>query len=92
MSLIGEGLIEEYKVWRINKHQVRDITLRHDLHALSKFFGYAIKQRWSRENPVRKVDIPSDAGAVRIHVLTPRKRRCTLLERSPIAICTTLDD
>ncbi|MHB8654987.1 MAG: tyrosine-type recombinase/integrase [Terriglobia bacterium] len=70
VSLVGEGRIESYKAWRIGEHKVRDITLRHDLHALSKFFGYAIKQRWARGNPVRNVDIPSDAEAVRIHVVS----------------------
>jgi integrase len=49
---------------------VRDITVRHDLHALSTFFEYAIKQCWTRDNPIRRVEIPSDANAVRIHVLT----------------------
>ena len=39
VSLIDEGKIEAYKAWRINEHRVRGITLRHDLHALSKFFG-----------------------------------------------------
>src|ERR1039457_6872666 len=29
--------------------------LRHDLHALSTFFQYAMKQRWARENPIRNV-------------------------------------
>lgn len=51
VSLIDERRIEAYKVWRVSGHKVRDITLRHDLHALSTFFGYAIKQRWARENP-----------------------------------------
>jgi len=46
------GKIEAYKAWRVNEHEVRDITLRHDLHAVSKFFGYAIKQHWCRENLV----------------------------------------
>jgi len=49
---------------------VQDVTLRHDLYALSPFFDYAIKHNWARENPVRKVEIPSDANAVRIHVLS----------------------
>jgi integrase len=49
---------------------VQEITLRHDLYALSPFFEYAIKHNWARENPVRKVEIPSDADAVRIHVLS----------------------
>ena len=60
---------------RVNDHGIRDITLRHDLHALSKFFGYAIKQRWARDNPVRNVTIPSDADAIRIHVLTFEEER-----------------
>jgi integrase len=70
VSLIEAGRVEAYKTWRIKEHEVRPITLRHDLHALSKFFGYAIKQRWTRDNPVREVDIPSDADAVRMHILT----------------------
>src|SRR5580700_7634772 len=50
VSLIDEGRVESYKAWRINEHEIRDITLRHDLHALSKFFGYAITQCWTRDN------------------------------------------
>lgn len=75
VSLIDEGRLEAFKTWRVNEHKIRDITLRHDLHALSKFFGYALKQRWARENPVRKVAIPSDAGALRIHVVTPDEEK-----------------
>lgn len=48
VSTIYEDSIEAYKVWRINVHKVRDITVRHDLHALSVFFRYAIKQTWAR--------------------------------------------
>jgi integrase len=70
VSLIDEGRIEAFKVWRTNQHKVRPITLRHDLHAISKFFAFAIKQRWTRDNPVQNVAIPSDAGAVRIHVIS----------------------
>ena len=62
--------IEQYKAWRVIEHGVRDVTLRHDLHALSKFFGFAIKHRWSRDNPIRNVEVPSDEDAIRIHVLT----------------------
>lgn len=62
-------------MWRINEHPVRDISLRHDLHALSKFFGYAIKQRWTRENAVRNVKIPTDADAVRMHIITAAEEK-----------------
>lgn len=70
VSMIDDSRIEAYKTWRVKEHEVRDITLRHDLHALSKFFGYAVKQRWARDNPVRNVEMPSDADAVRMHILT----------------------
>ena len=75
VSLIDGARVEAYKTWRIKEHEVRPITLRHDLHALSKFFGYAIKQRWTRDNPVREVDIPSDADAVRMHILTAAEEK-----------------
>lgn len=42
VSMIDEGRIEEYKTWRFNEHDVRGITVRHDLHVLSVFFQYAM--------------------------------------------------
>ena len=75
ITRIDEAGIEKYKTFRINEHLVRDITLRHDLHALSTFFQYAIKQNWARENPIENVAIPSDADAIRIHVLTSEEEK-----------------
>jgi integrase len=81
VSMIDSAKIEQYKTWRITERKdgdqvilpVRDVTLRHDLHALSKFFGYAIRMNWTSMNPVAEVDIPSDREAVRIHVLTAKE-------------------
>jgi integrase len=70
ISSILRGHINDFKSWRRTEHKVREITIRHDLHALSKAFGYWIDHNWARENPVRAVDIPSDKDAVRMHVLT----------------------
>jgi len=70
VSAILRGHVNDYKAWRRKEHQVREVTIRHDLHALSKAFGYFIDHNWARENPVRGVEIPSDKDAVRIHVLT----------------------
>jgi integrase len=70
VSTIDEGRIESYKAWRVNEHLVADVTVRHDLHALSLFFQYSTKQHWICDNPTARVEIPSDAEAVRIHVLT----------------------
>jgi integrase len=75
VSLINEQRIEAYKVYRIADHEVRGITLRHDLHALSTFFEYAIKQRWARENPIRNVSIPSDEDANRIYVISLKEEK-----------------
>ena len=69
VTMIDEGRIEAYKSWRVKEHAVRDITLRHDLHALSTFFRYAIKHHWAPDNPIRRVEIPSDADALRIHIV-----------------------
>lgn len=66
---ISEGQIDDYASWRRREHKVRDVTIRHDLHALSKFFQYAVKHNWCRDNPVRKAEMPSDAESIRIRVL-----------------------
>lgn len=50
---------------------VKEITLRHDLHALSPLFRYGIDHNWCFTNPIERVKVPSDADAVRVHVLTP---------------------
>ena len=63
--------VEDYKTWRAKEHQVKDVTIRHDLYALSLFFRkFAVKRAWAPENPVREVSKPSDENAVRIHVVT----------------------
>jgi integrase len=64
------GHVNDFKAWRRKEHRVREITIRHDLHALSKAFGYFIDRNWARENPVRGVEIPSDKDAVRMHVVS----------------------
>lgn len=79
VSQIDDGDLEDFKAWRVNKHKIREITLRHDLHALSIFFRYAIKKKWARENPVQNVTIPSDKDAVRIHVITADEERLYFL-------------
>ena len=92
MSLIDEARLEAYKTWRVNTHQIRDITLRHDLHALSRFFCYAIKQRWTRENPIRKVEIPSDADASACTSLPRPRRNNTSVGQRGIKIYTIWAD
>lgn len=76
------GLVDDYKAWRLNEHRIREISLRHDLHALSVFFGrWAAKRGLAEFNPLSKaaresgrgVSIPSDKDAVRIHPLSQQE-------------------
>jgi integrase len=72
---ITRGRINDFKAWRRSEHQVKDVTIRHDLHALSLAFQYFIDHNWARRNPVEAEDIPSDADAVRMNILTPEEER-----------------
>ena len=72
---ITAGRLEDFKTWRRKVHQVKDVTIRHDLHALSTGYRYFLSHEWARENPVEKVKIPSDKDAVRIHVLNAEEER-----------------
>src|ERR1700731_1985936 len=68
---ITAGDVLDYRAWRTDEHRVKDVTIRHDLHNLSKFFKYAIKHNWCKDNPVSSEDIPSDKDAIRMHIFTP---------------------
>lgn len=70
VSAIDAARVDEYKTWRATEHEVKDVTIRHDLHALSKFFQHAIRHHWASANPIREVEIPSDADAQRMYVVT----------------------
>lgn len=70
MASIKPGKIEDFKTYR-RQMEVKEVSIRHDLHNLSLMFQYAEKQGWVRENVVRKVKIPSDADAVRMNILSP---------------------
>jgi integrase len=70
VSAIDAIKLEEYMKWRVTAHGVRDVTVRHDVLALSTFFKYAIRHHWISSNPVREIEIPSDAEAQRMYVLS----------------------
>lgn len=72
VAVITPGDIEDYKQWR-RSNSCRDITIRHDLHALSPFFRWARRHRYARVNPVEEVEIPGTKGANRTRVLTPEE-------------------
>jgi site-specific recombinase XerD len=75
LASLTKGDIEDYKSMRRTLHKVREVTIRHDLHALSLLFQYGMKHQWCRSNPIEGVEIPSDADAVRMIVLTEGEER-----------------
>jgi integrase len=93
---ITVGQVQDYMSWRRSGDEARDIapvkeiTLRHDLHALSPLFQYGQKHNWCSHNPVESVKIPSDKDAQRIHVVTAAEEAlyfatCEHLEREQLA-------
>jgi integrase len=75
VSMIGPAEVNNYKIWRLTEHKVKPVTVKHDLDNLSVFFRWAIEQRYARQNPVLEVKKPSDANAIRQHVLTGAEER-----------------
>jgi len=69
LSVITVGDLEDYKSWWRRVHKVREVTIRHDLHALSVLFQYGQKHQGCNRNPIEDVEIPSDKQSVRIRVL-----------------------
>lgn len=67
--------IESFKSHR--RRAVKPVTIRHDLHALSGLYQFAIRQGWPgiADNLVRQITVPSDRDAVRIRVLSELEER-----------------
>jgi integrase len=71
VSTIRPSDVNRYALWRRGEHEVRPITLRHDLDNLSKFFEWARTMDLCPDNPVKSVSKPSADDAVRMHFVTP---------------------
>jgi len=68
VSMITAAELESFKTWRRNAG-IKPVTIRHDLHALSGFYKFAVRCRWAWKNPTKEIKIPSDAGSIRIRAL-----------------------
>ena len=66
---ITPGDLDDFKTWR-RENLIKEVTIRHDLHALSQLMQYAERHRWLSENVVRKVQVPSDSESRNERVLT----------------------
>lgn len=78
---IGAAELEQFKTFR-RAAGLKEVTIRHDLHALSVFFQFAMRMKWADSNPVREVEIPSDKDAVRERVLTAEEEAVYFSEAS----------
>ena len=74
VSLINAGDLEDFKAWR-RLRKIKEVTIRHDLHALSLFFQYAVRKGWARDNLVRQIDMPSDRESRRDNPITPDQEK-----------------
>jgi len=75
MNRVLPGHVEAFKAFRRTDGKVKAVTLRHDLHALSKLFQYGRKHSWLDGDPLAGVDIPSDKDSRRERILTPDEER-----------------
>ena len=74
MDTLKPGNLDDYMTWR-RENKISEVTLRHDLHALSQLCQYATRQEWMDTNPVRAVDMPSDRDSRNERVLTDEEER-----------------
>jgi integrase len=77
LHTITVGRVQDYVAWRRSGDAeaeiapVREVTVRHDLHALSPLFKYGMAHNWCRSNPVGDLDrMPSDQDSIRMRVLS----------------------
>jgi site-specific recombinase XerD len=92
LHAIGAGELEDYKAWR-RSCGIREITIRHDLHALSKLYQHGMSHRWCNRNATAQIAIPSDRDAVRQHVLTEDEEAAyfgAMIPGSTLADCAKL--
>jgi len=75
LQTITAGQIEAYKTWRRKEHQVAEVTLKHDLDALRPMLDFARKNGWLVADPMADVATPSDAQAIRFHLISPADER-----------------
>lgn len=85
VHLITDGDVENFKTWRRIEHQVREVTIRHDLHCLGPLFRFAMKHRWCMNNPVERVDIPSDAESHVMKTISPAEEAAYFAEAEKVS-------
>ena len=74
LHLLTPSDIEDFKSVR-RSEGIEEVTIRHDLHALSRLLQYGRLQRWLESDPLDGVAIPSDRDSVREKVVSQKEER-----------------
>jgi len=74
---IRPGDFESYKTWR-RENGIREVTIRHDIHAASQLLQFARKHGWIEHDPLAGVAIPSDKDSRNEYVLTDAEEKLYL--------------
>lgn len=78
---INAGDIDDYKAARrAQTPPVAEVTIRHDLHALSLLLQHARRHGWMEHDPLADVVMPSDKASVRERVVSPEEERLYFAE------------
>lgn len=67
--------VEAYRNHRLAVHRCKPVTVRHDLHALSRLWNWAVRQGLAAGNVIASVEKPSAKEARREYVLTTEEER-----------------
>ncbi len=66
---ITAGDLDDFSAWR-RENLIKDVTIRHDLHALSQMLQYAERHKWVAGNVVRQTRVPSDSASRNERILS----------------------
>jgi len=74
LDQITPGDLDHFKTWR-RENCIKEVTIRHDLLALSQLFQLGQRHGWCHSNPVRDVKLPSDEESRNETVLSYEEER-----------------
>jgi site-specific recombinase XerD len=74
LAQITVGDLENFKTWR-RENDIKEVTIRHDLLALSQLFQLGQRHGWCPTNPVRDLKLPSDEASRNETVLSDEEEK-----------------
>ena len=74
LDQITLGDLDHFKTWR-RENDIKEVTIRHDLLALSQLFQLGQRHGWCHGNPVRDLKLPSDEQSRNETVLSDEEEK-----------------